>query len=334
MSDSEWKKVDFQEFIDNFGKDIIVENAPTILYSKKDKEHEAFNSLIAFFFITGALLIYISISYFLSTVFFNLFLLIAVIVISVIIDLYLFINYIKTNVYIKLLECWIEVYRGKSNNNSDYYCFSYYPIFSGKCHPNIVKNIVYKIFQEEVLKSKIDITQIEFYFKLSNQNHNISEKIGFFFQYGEGRPFKEESVDRNSWKFFSFEDVKDQNLAIANWDHQFEWQDDLKYDFDKLHQYAPWIIKRWNSLNIKPLTEDYKVKIDWDKKNIESIPKIYPWLGNLEEIGYENPQANRNFDIIEEAIEQIIGKEKKVKKLKDLKEDLLEFKTYFRDLTF
>ena len=72
MSISEWKKVDFQQFVNDFGNSVVITNAPTILYSKKDKEHEAYNSLIAFFFITGALLIYIALSYFLATIFFSL----------------------------------------------------------------------------------------------------------------------------------------------------------------------------------------------------------------------------------------------------------------------
>jgi len=72
MSDSEWTKVDFQQFLNKYGKEIIIKNAPTILYSKKDKEHEAYNSLIAFFFIAGFLLIYIALSYFLAFIFFNL----------------------------------------------------------------------------------------------------------------------------------------------------------------------------------------------------------------------------------------------------------------------
>ena len=58
MSDFDWSQVTFLQFINQFGKDIIIDNAPEILYSKKDKEHEASNSLIAFFFITGGLLIY------------------------------------------------------------------------------------------------------------------------------------------------------------------------------------------------------------------------------------------------------------------------------------
>ena len=59
MSNSDWNKVDFQTFINDFSKEVIVDNAPTILYSKKDKEHEALNLLITFFFLTEGLFILI-----------------------------------------------------------------------------------------------------------------------------------------------------------------------------------------------------------------------------------------------------------------------------------
>ena len=62
MSNSNWDKVEFQDFINNYSKKIIVDNAPVILFTKKDKEHEAYNSLIGFFFITGGLFIFIALS--------------------------------------------------------------------------------------------------------------------------------------------------------------------------------------------------------------------------------------------------------------------------------
>ena len=189
----------------------------------------------------------------------------------------LIINYVKSNVYIKPLECWVEIYRGKSQNGTNYYCFSYYPVFTGKCHPNVAKNVIYKFYQEEVLKNKINITQIEVYLKFSQNNQ---EKIGYFFQYGQGRPFKDENVIRNSWKFFSSETSKNENfIAIANWDHQYEWRNDLELDFDKLHGYSPWVIQRWNNLTIKPLTEEFKGNINWNLRSIVSEPKLKPWEG-------------------------------------------------------
>ncbi|MFX1302545.1 MAG: hypothetical protein ACFFBV_10910 [Promethearchaeota archaeon] len=333
MSDSDWNKVGFQLFINEYGKDIIIENAPTILYSKKDKEHEAYNSLIAFFFIAGFMLIYTALSYFLAFIFFNLILFTTIIIVCVIADVFLIINVIKSNVYIKLIECWVEIYKGKSENNSDFYCFIYYPIFTGKCHPNEAKNVIFKLYQEQVIKSKIDITQIEVYLKLSHEDHQIKEKLGYFFQYAEGRPFKDENINRASWKYFPSEQLGIENyIAVGNWDHQYEWRNDLEFDFDKLHEYAPWVIQRWNDSNLKLLTEDDKVKINWNLRYIESTPKLKPWEGNFKDQKHENPLAYRDLDIVNEAITKIIGHDKKVEKTKDIKEELAMFKSYFRDL--
>ncbi|MFX1390739.1 MAG: hypothetical protein ACFE9Z_11800 [Promethearchaeota archaeon] len=335
MSDYEWSKVQFQEFVDEFGKEVVIENAPVILYSKKDKEHEAFNSLVAFFFIAGFLLIYISVSYFLASLFFNIVLFIAIIVVFVIADIFLILNVIKSNVYIKPLECWIEIYKGKAENSSNLYCFNYYPIFSGKCHPNKVKNIVFKIYQEQILKSKIDITQIEFYLKIDKEDSNKIEKLGYFFQYAEGRPFKDEKINRNTWKYFPYERSGIENyIAVGNWDHQYEWRNDLEFDFDKLHEYAPWVIQRWSDSNIKTLTEENKEKINWDLRNIESTPKLKPWIGNLGMQSYENLRAHKDLEIIDEAINKIVGSNRKVEKVKEIKDDISMFKSYFRDLEF
>ncbi len=334
MSDSDWSKIDFQQFINEYGNEILVYKAPIILYPKKDKEHEAYNSLIAFFFIAGGALIYIAVSYFLAPIYFNLLFFIIIIVIATIIDVLLIINYLKTNVYIKPLECWLEIYRGKSENNYVFYCFTYYPIFSGKCHPNAAKNVIYKLYQEQVLKSKIDISQIEVYMKLNPQIKKIQEDVGFFFQYGEGNSFKDENIDRASWKFFPFQKSENDNFfAVANWEHQFEWRDDLEYDFDKLHEYAPWIIQRWNKFNLKPLTDDFKNNLSWDLRNIVSIPKLKPWDGDLEHQTYQNPKAYREESLINEAIGNVIGHENDLKRIKDIKDKLLSIKSYFRDLS-
>jgi hypothetical protein len=333
MSDSDWSKIDFQQFIDEYGNEILVEKAPVILYSKKDKEHEAYNSLIAFFFIAGGVLIYIAVSYFLATIYFNILFFILIIVIATVIDILLIINYLKTNVYIKPLECWLEIFRGKSENSNVFYCFTYYPIFSGKCHPNVAKNVIYKLYQEQVLKSKIDISQIEVYMKLNPQGKEIQENVGYFFQYGEGNSFKDKNIDQASWKFFPFQKSENDNfLAVANWEHQFEWREDLEYDFDKLHEYAPWVIQRWNNFNLKPLTDDFKKNISWNLRSIESMPKLKPWEEDFEVQTYQNPKANREESLINEAIENVIGYEKDIKRIKDVKDKLLLIKSYFRDL--
>ncbi len=336
MSDFEWIQVDFQQFINQFGKDVIIENAPVILYSKKDKEHEAFKSLIAFLFITGGLFIFIGISYFLSSIFFNYIsvtVIIIIIVIGAIADAILLTNVIQSNIYITPLECWVEIHKNAAKSDLEYYCFTYYPIFTGKCHPNKAKNVIFKLYLEQVILSKIDITQIEVYFKINQLDHSITEKIGFFFQYAEGKPFKDENVNRATWKFFPYEKSNNENfIAVGNWDHQYEWRDDLVFDFDKLNAYAPWVIKRWNNTTLKPLTQEYKKKINWNLRYIESKPKLKPWEANLEDQAYENPMVYKDIEIINEAIKKIIGQEQEIEKIRDIKENLFMFKSYFRDL--
>jgi hypothetical protein len=334
MSDSQWSKVDFQQFINEFGNEVLIDNAPTILYSKKDKEHEAYTSLIIFFFIAGGLLIYIALTYFLRPLFYNLPLLITIIVIGVNIDVLLLINYIKSNIYIKPLECWFEIFKGKSANESDIYCFTYYPVFSGKCHPNPAKNVIYKVYQEQILKSKIDISQIEVYVKFNRNNKTLQEKIGYFFQYGEGNSFKNENIDQSSWKFFpSQRSANDNYLAIANWEHQYEWRDDLEYDFDKLHEYAPWVIHKWDAFHLKSLKDEFKEKISWDLRYIDSYPKLKPWEGNMVDQSYTNPKSSEELRIINEAIDKIIGTEKEIRTIKDIKDKILSIKSHFRDLS-
>ncbi|MFX1419397.1 MAG: hypothetical protein ACFE9N_10795 [Promethearchaeota archaeon] len=334
MSDSEWIKIDFQQFLNEYGKEIVINNAPTILYSKRDKEHEAYNSLIAFFFIAGFLLIYIALTYFLAFIFFYLVMFIITIIICVIADILLIINVIRSNVYIKPIECWVEIYQCKSENNSTVYCFTYYPIFTGKCHPNEAINLILKLYQEQVLKSKIDITQIEVYLKLSQTDYQIKENLGYFFQYAEGRSFRDENVAQAPWKYFHYEQSGiDNYLAVGNWEHQYEWRSDLEFDFDKLNEYAPWVIQRWNEFNLKALTEDFKEKNDWNLRNIDSMPKLKPSQGNFESQSYENPMAFKDLEIVHESITTIIKQDKIIKKIKDIKDDLSMFKSYFRDLS-
>jgi len=328
MSISKWEKIDFQQFINDFGIDIIIQNAPTLLYSKKEKEHEAYNSLIAFFFIAAGLCIYVSISLFLIEVYFNIITFIIIISVLASFDILLLFNYIRSKVYIKPIECWLEVYKC-----SDFYCLTYYPVFSGKSLPNKAKDIIYKLYKKEVLNYKIDITQIEVYLKISQANFNNYEKLGFFFQYGKGKDFNDGDIERNSWQYFPADKSFNENfIAVANWDHQYEWRSDLEQDFDKINALSPWIIKRWNQTNLKPLTEDYKAKIKWNLLNLESEPKLKPWNGNIENQTYENQKAYKDLEIIDEAIEKIIGSDVELKKLGDLEKRLLKFKIYFRDL--
>ena len=124
---SSWSKVDFQQFVKDFGIEVVIENAPIILYSKKDKEHEASNSLIAFFFVTSGLLIYISLSLFLIEIYFSIIVFITVISLAISVDVVLILNYRQSNIFIRPTECWIEIYK-----NHEFFCFSYYVIFTGK----------------------------------------------------------------------------------------------------------------------------------------------------------------------------------------------------------
>ncbi len=333
MSVSEWNKVDFQDFIDRFSKKIIVDNAPALLYSKKDKEHEALNSLIIFFFLTGGLFIFISLSIIFSVVLLFIVLFITIIIIAIVADSFLIFYYLRSYVPIRPLENWVEVYEGATQGDNVFYCFSYYPVFSGKCHPNKAKNMLYKLLQEELFNSSIDITQIEVYlrFKLSNlKNYTV---IGYYFQYGEGVPFKSVKINRNSWKFFPKDLTNNENfIAVANWDHQYEWRNDLELDYDKLHSYAPWIIQKWEELNIKPLTKVFKKEVKWDLRGIESMPKLKPWEPNFEETSFNSFKAYKDLQLMNDVIEKVIGKDIKIEKLKDIKKYILEFKAYLRDI--
>ena len=110
-------------------------------------------------------------------------------------------------------------------------------MFSGKCHPNKAKNVLYKLLQEELFNGSIDITQIEVYLRFNLSEKDDYSVIGYYFQYGEGTPFKSVNIDRNSWRFFPKEQTTNDNfIAVANWDHQYEWQNDLELDYDKLQR--------------------------------------------------------------------------------------------------
>ena len=333
MSVSEWNKVDFQDFIDRFSKKIIVDNAPALLYSRNDKEHEALNSYITFFFLTGGLFIFISLSIIFRVVRLFIILFITIIIIAAVVDSLLIYYYLRSQVHIRPLENWVEVYEGTTQGDNVFYCFSYYPVFSGKCHPNKAKNMLYKLLQEELFNSSIDITQIEVYlrFKLNNlKNYTV---IGYYFQYGEGVPFKSVKINRNSWKFFPKDQTNNENfIAVANWDHQYEWRNDLELDYDKLHSYAPWIIQKWAEISLKPLTKVFKKEVKWDLRGIESMPKLKPWEPNFETTSFDSFKAYKDLQLMNDVIEKVIGKDIKIEKLKDIKKYMLEFKAYLRDI--
>jgi len=333
MANSEWIKIDFQTFVNNYSKDIVIDSAPTFLYSKKDKEHEAYNSLIAFFFILGSLFIYIALSIILISVYYNLIIFLFIVILLTITAGILIINYLLTNVPIKPKEIWVEVYMGENKDNLSHICLVFYPIFSGICHPNIAKNMIYKLYQKEVLGTKIDISQIEVYLQVNNEDATDYSVIGYYFQYGKAQKFKDEQVNRNTWQFFPYSRSHNENyLAVANWDHQFEWRDDLELDYDKLHNIAPWVIQKWDEQSIKPLTDLYKKSLRWDLRKIESLPKVEPWKPNFNTISFESFKAYKDLQIVNEVIEKFVESNKDVKKIKDIKKDLFKIKAYFRDL--
>jgi hypothetical protein len=333
MSESEWTRVNFKQFVSQFGIKIITDNAPKILFSKEDKEPESYNSLIGFFFIIGGLLIYIAISVLISSIFFSIPLFIAVIIISSLFAIVLLFNYWRSNVHIKPIECWIEIFRGTTEANQSYYCFTFYPVFSGKVHPEEAKNLILKLYEDEVLGGTIDITQIELYLKFEENNPNNFEKQGFFFQYGEGTLFGTKDLKDNPWQFFPYEKVLNENyISTANWYHQYEWRYDLALDFDKLNSYAPWIIQKWDANSIKALTFEYKKRLNWEKRGINSFPKLKPWNEPLLNQNYQDPNLYKELKIVDEAIKRILGEDVRLEEYKDVQEHLLEFKAYFQDL--
>ena len=81
---------------------------------------------------------------------------------------------------------------------------------------------------------------------------------------------------------------------------------------------------------MKPLTDEFKNN-NLEVRYIEFMPKLKPWEGSLETQQYENKYRNREPEIIDKAIEKIVGSDYEVKKLRDIKDDIFKFKAYFRD---
>ena len=144
--------------------------------------------------------------------------------------------------------------------------------------------------------------------------------------------FKDENIHDNPWKFFPYQTTFNENyLAVANWEHQYEWRNDLTLDFDKLNNCAPWIIKSWDKYSLKPLTEEFKSKY-LEARFIEFLPKLKPWEESLDTQQYDNKFRYKETEIIDKAIEKILGSDYEVKNLRDIEDNLFKFKAYFRDL--
>ncbi len=336
MEDITWKLVEPERIKSEKLEHYILQNAPPILYTKNDKDKTSMNYLISFFFVVGFYLISLSIWTLIEVNlgWFELYLFIIITITVIVISLPLLILYIRRNVYNKPIQSYYEWFIAQPNNlESIYSCLVLYLTFSGKTHPDKGFNRVYKIYKESVLSNTIDITQIEIYFKINSKNpYNLEslENIGYFFKYGEGQQFFNENTNRDVWRFFEALKSKEDNfISVANWDHLYEWRDDLVLDFDKLHELAPWIILRWNNLNLIPLTPEIKEKLRFGKRNIAPFPKLKPWVGDLFKQEYHNETEYNDLKVIQNAIKTILGDIILSKDSKLIKKYFDNFKEYF-----
>lgn len=336
MEDFAWKLIEPERIKSEKLEQYILQNAPPILYTKNDKDKTSINYLIYFFFIVGFYLIFLSIWTLMEVNLggFELYLFTIITIIIIVIALPLLILYIRGNVYNKPIQLYYEWFIAQPNNlESIYSCLVLYPTFSGKTHPDKGFNRVYKTYKESVLSNIIDITQIEIYFKINSRDpYNLEslEKIGYFFKYGEGQQFFDENINRDVWKFFKASKSNNDNyISVANWDHLYEWKDELVFDFDKLHELAPWIILRWNNLNLIPLTPEAKKKKRFGKRNITTLPKLKPWAGDLFKQEYHNEAEYNDLKVTQNAIKAILSDIILSKNSKLIKKNFNNFKEYF-----
>ncbi|MHA1804697.1 MAG: hypothetical protein ACTSU4_09195 [Promethearchaeota archaeon] len=331
-----WVKYDIEDFLKRHDVNFVVENAPQIKYSMREKEHVAYSSLWGALILISLLIIFIIawFSFFFQDILF-LYAFIFVGALSGILIPTFLRNYFKSNISIIPLQCWLEIHEAKLNDEESYTCLSYYPIFSGKRHPNRAKDILLKLYRDEIYGNRIDITQVEIYFRKENKEGNKLKKIGYFFQYGKNSSFWEENVLENPWRFFPAENYPENCcLILSNWMHQYEWEKDLLLNPAKEEEMSPWNIKTWKSNEIKPLTEEFKKKIYWKERGMDSYPKLKPWKNDFEEAVIELPLIQRELKVIEDAIEKIMGNKAEINILSDIDPYLSQFKTYFRDLNF
>lgn len=335
MTDYNWDKVDPDKIQGTEQERFVLENAPPILYTKMDKAISSINSLIILLFMVGFYLIYVSIQYTIGFtvggIDFIIFVIATIIVVIAAIPLLLI--YFRSSGYNKLVKSYYEVYIAHSDNNDAvYYCMVYYPTFSGKIHPNKAFNFAYKLYEKSVLSNSQDVTQVEVYYKGSKRSSEILkniEKLGYFFNYGEGQEFFREKLNKNAWKFFEGTKSENDNLiAISNWYHLYEWRDDLVLDFDKLHELAPWVVFRWNNLTMVPLTNEIKTTLHFNKRSILAQPKLKPWSSDLKTQEYQGDLADKDLNLVQKAIDNILGGITNITK-KLVKQNAETFKKYF-----
>ena len=76
----------------------------------------------------------------------------------------------------------------------------------------------------------------------------------------------------------------------------------------------------------------FKNEVQWDLRGIDSIPKLKPWMPNFERTSYDSFKSYKDLQLMNDAIEKVIGKDIKIEKLKDIKKYVLEYKAYLKDL--
>jgi len=62
------------------------------------------------------------------------------------------------------------------------------------------------------------------------------------------------------------------------------------------------------------------------------MPKLKPLEPNFETTSFDSFKAYKDFQLMNDIIEKVIGKDIKIEKLKDIKKYILEFKAYLRDI--
>ncbi len=330
-----WMESDIGEFISQYGINLLVDNAPIIKYSTKEKEHGSKSSLLGIFILLAALISCIVswIFFFAQDVYYFILFLFLIIFSVLLIPTFLR-SYLKSRVNIKPIECWIEIHEILKNQEECYYCLTYYPIFSGKVHPNKGKDILLKLYHDQILEDTLDITQIEIYFKKDPVKHELS-KIGYHFQHDNHEDFWNDEFSETPWEFFALEDISNYHaLIVANWMHQYEWDKETNSNIEKMEDLSPWEVKTWDSKELKPLTEEFKNKIHWNERGLNSLPKLIPWDEQLKEKAHEIKEIQFDIQEIEKAIEKILGKDTEIRRFSDIEKHLNQFRIYFRDLNF
>ena len=163
----------------------------------------------------------------------------------------------------------------------------------------------------------------------------LLKKKGYLFQYGGESSFWEEEINETPWKYFPYDENKEDTcLIVDNWIHQYKWEEEISTNAESKDELSPWEKKVWTKLDLKPITDEFKEYIQWEKRGIDSNPKLKPWK-EAPEKQVKNMRINlKEFQIINQAIEKVMGKETEIHSLSNIDDHLTQFKRYFRDLEF